>query len=305
MILILGDYEDPHAVHMQTALRQRGADCEILDSRWFPRDLSIWYDPVNEQGEFLLPNDTLISFDDVRSVYWRSYHEVFPPELPDEQQSYIAANDSRSLFESILIRLPARWVNGWQAFQSHQTKPAQLAEVARLQIPVPATVLTNEPEEVIRFVKQHGRAIFKPVQGGAHTRRLTREQLTEQALAHLALAPITLQAEVPGTNIRAFVIGEQVLACEIETRKIDFRDDPDPIITEHLLPDFMQTQCRKIANTLHLCWSGIDFRLNEQGEYVFLEANPSPMFLGFEEAAGLPLTQALADLLLHGPRQAA
>jgi hypothetical protein len=32
--------------------------------------------------------------------------------------------------------------------------------------------------------------------------------------------------------------------------------------------------------------------------YVFLEANPSPMFLRFEEDSGLPLTESLASLLL-------
>jgi hypothetical protein len=31
---------------------------------------------------------------------------------------------------------------------------------------------------------------------------------------------------------------------------------------------------------------------------VFLEANPSPMFLGFERRSGLPLTEALGELLL-------
>ena len=38
--------------------------------------------------------------------------------------------------------------------------------------------------------------------------------------------------------------------------------------------------------------------LTADGQYVFLEANPSPMFLGFEAQTGLPLTAALADLLL-------
>jgi len=31
---------------------------------------------------------------------------------------------------------------------------------------------------------------------------------------------------------------------------------------------------------------------------VFLEANPSPMFLGFEERTGLPLTESLTELLV-------
>ena len=47
-----------------------------------------------------------------------------------------------------------------------------------------------------------------------------------------------------------------------------------------------------------LVWTGIDFRLTPDGRYVFLEANPNPMFLGFEDRCGLPLTDALANLLL-------
>jgi D-alanine-D-alanine ligase-like ATP-grasp enzyme len=45
-------------------------------------------------------------------------------------------------------------------------------------------------------------------------------------------------------------------------------------------------------------WTGIDLRLTPEGRYVFLEANPSPMFLGFEQRSGLPLTEILAELLL-------
>jgi D-alanine-D-alanine ligase-like ATP-grasp enzyme len=58
---------------------------------------------------------------------------------------------------------------------------------------------------------------------------------------------------------------------------------------------------RAIARTLGLVWTGIDFRLTPDGVYVFLEANPSPMFMGFEKYAGLPLTDSLAALLLDEP----
>jgi glutathione synthase/RimK-type ligase-like ATP-grasp enzyme len=60
----------------------------------------------------------------------------------------------------------------------------------------------------------------------------------------------------------------------------------------------MIKQCRQIAEALELLWTGIDFRLTPEGHYVFLEANPSPMFLGFEQATGLPLSESLAALLL-------
>ncbi|MCP4377048.1 MAG: RimK-like protein, partial [bacterium] len=49
---------------------------------------------------------------------------------------------------------------------------------------------------------------------------------------------------------------------------------------------------------LDLVWTGIDLRLTEKGEYFFFEANPSPMFLGFQSRCDLPLSESLIDLLV-------
>jgi glutathione synthase/RimK-type ligase-like ATP-grasp enzyme len=230
-------------------------------------------------------------------VYWRCYNSVSRPDLPDAEQAYNGGNDARSLFESLLIHLPARWVNGWRAFQLHQTKPVQLAMVAALAVPVPATTLGNDPEAVRAFAAKHPHCIFKPVQGGAHTRPVTPAHLTNENLKSLAFAPVTLQEEVAGTNIRVFVAGERILACEVKTETLDYRDTADPSIVVHPLPAEVQRQCAAIAKALELLWTGIDFRLTPEGRYVFLEANPSPMFRGFESRCGLPLTESLAALL--------
>lgn len=296
-ILILGGFDDEHACHMHAHLSGRGFDVEMLDSRWFPSSLGITFDPAMRTGALRLPEGRLLRFDEVQSVYWRCYNNVSIPPLDDEGQAFIAGNDARALFESFLIRLPARWVNGWKAFQSHQTKPVQLALAAELGLSVPATILTNDADAVCDFVARYPGSIFKPVQGGAHTQRVTTAHLTSENLENLRYAPVTLQEEVIGTNIRVFVAGRAVLACEVKTDSLDFRDDADPIIMDHSLPEEVGTQARGIARKLHLLWTGIDFRLTPQGRYIFLEANPSPMFLGFEARSGLPLTRALADVL--------
>lgn len=297
-ILILGGSDDDHAVAMRDYLAARGADVELLDSRWFPAALQLRYDPAAGQGSLRLPSGRRIDWHAVRSVYWRVYNNVQAPPLPDQEQAYIASNDARGLFESLLIRLPARWVNGWNGFRLHQTKPVQLAMVAGLGVPVPATILGNDPEAVRAFVAVHPRSIFKPVQGGAHARPVTPAHLTDANLHTLTYAPVTVQEEVPGVNVRVFVAGDRVLACEFQTDALDYRDDPDPKLTPHDLPAAIADQCRTIARTLDLLWTGIDFRRTPAGQYVFLEANPSPMFLGFEARTGLPLTASLGELLM-------
>ncbi|MCA9154848.1 MAG: hypothetical protein KDA59_18795 [Planctomycetales bacterium] len=296
-ILILGDRDDEHAAAVLSRLKASDFDAELWDSRDFPADMTISFDPLSGQGALGLPTGRSLLFEQIQSVYWRTYDGVEVVDLPNPEQTWLAMNDSRSLFESLFLRLPARWVNGWEAYRLHQTKPAQLAMVAEQGIRVPDTRLTNCPAEVHDFVAHHSRVIFKPVQGGAHARRLTEEHVTDEHLRYLQLAPITLQEEIVGTNIRAFVAGERVLACEINTNEVDFRDDEAPELKPHVLSSAMIERCQAIARTLQLLWTGIDFRRTPAGDYVFLEANPSPMFLGFEEATGLPLMDSLVEVL--------
>src|SRR5688572_11644408 len=112
-VLILGADGDEHAAHMLDYLRRRDVDAVILDSRVFPGSLSVTFDPRSGDGVLAFPDGREIAFDQVQSVYWRAYHGVWTPDLPDPAQGFIAYNDARGLFESVLLRVSARWVNGW------------------------------------------------------------------------------------------------------------------------------------------------------------------------------------------------
>src|SRR5262245_57968688 len=243
-VLILGNDRDEHAECMRAYLSTKGAVVEFLDSQRFPAELQIAHDPAAGSGTIRLPSGSTWEFAEIESVYWRSYGGATAAELPDAEQAFIAANDARSLLESLLLCLPARWVNGLAGYRWHQTKPAALARVAALGVAVPATVVTNDPQAVLAFADRHGRCIFKPVQGGAHTQRVTREHLTEQNLASLAVAPVTIQEEVPGVDVRVFVAGPRVLACEIRTEVLDFRKDPRADIVAIDLPGGVAETCR-------------------------------------------------------------
>lgn len=296
-VLILSDAQDEHAQHMLAHLETQGEVVEFLDSREFPHNVQITWSPDARQGTLGFADGRRVPLADIHAVYWRAFGGVSSPPLPDPEQALIAANDSRSLFESLFHVLDARWVNGWEGFHLHQVKPAALARIARLGVAVPATVVTNEAAAVLAFAAAHPQCIFKPVQGGAFTERLEPHHLTEPHLANLIYAPVTIQEEIEGTDIRVFVAGEEIHACEIHAATLDFRDDPSaPMNTVELPPD-VKAMCRRIAEVLHLVWTGIDLRRTPQGRYVCFEANPSPMFLGFAHRTGLPLTEALTRLL--------
>jgi hypothetical protein len=300
-IVILGSLDDEHAAWVADQVAARGRRVVWLDGQEFPGSLRIAMEPG--VGGLLTPGDGSppLAFDEIQSVYWRCYTGNGYSDLPNAEQAELAVNDSRSLLESVLIDLPVRWVNGWNGFQIHQCKPAALAHVRRLDLPasvqIPETLHTNDPTSVAPFVDRVGPCIYKPVQGGAHTRRLNEEHLTDAHLALLQHAPVTIQQEITGTDIRVFVAGERIMACELLTDALDFRDDDDLQINAIELPIEVGKACVQIARSLDLLWTGIDLRRTTPGEYYYFEANPSPMFLGFESRCDLPLTESLVDLL--------
>lgn len=302
MILILGNGEDEHARFVRESLRTRSVRAEFLSSADFPSRVQIAFDPRSGNGRLTLPGGdsfpSVIEFADVTAVYWRRYDGVGDSEaLVDPTQRHIARHDSRSLFETLFCALPCRWVNGLDGFRMHQTKPVMLARAAKLGMRIPRTCIANDPAAVKAFCEEVPHVVFKPVQGGAPTAPLEARHLTDESLSRLAFAPVTLQEEIQGIDVRVFVAGERILACEMHTDALDFRDDPYARIVPIDLPDEVRKQALAVAEALHLVWTGIDFRRTPEGEWVFFEANPSPMFLGFEQRSGLPLSEALLDLL--------
>jgi glutathione synthase/RimK-type ligase-like ATP-grasp enzyme len=299
-ILILGNSEDAHAAHIRNVLTQIGANANYLDTSLFPTQLRMSWQPDTELGYLNLPEGGKFKLQDIHSVFWRHFSDVYLPPLEDAHQELVAYNDSTSVLRTIIKACPARWVNSWEAYQFHKEKPLQLNKVKRQGINIPQTLVSNDPEQVIQFAQTREKIIFKPVYGGAHTQFVTESHLDPKRLnLALSISPVTIQEYIPGTNIRSYVIAESVYSAEIRSQNLDFREDANAELIPVELPELVQQQCIAIAKALMLEWTAIDWRLTHDGKYVFLEANPSPMFLHFEQQTGFPITQKLVNLLMN------
>ena len=298
-ILILGNSSDEHARHIKQALTEADVQVNYFDTRRFPTQWEMSWQPNTEVGSLQLSEQHQIDFQDIKSVYWRSFNGVEIPNLAESYQQMLAFNDSMSALRTILQACPARWVNSWQAYQFHKEKPLQLRQVNQLGVRIPDTLITNNPEQVNSFAQSHSQVIFKPVYGGAHTQILTAAHLeTDRLKLALSISPITIQEYIPGTNIRSYVIGDSVYSAEIRSNSLDFRADNRAELIPLELPAQIKQQCLAITKALYLEWTAIDWRRNPEGEYYFLEANPSPMFIHFEKQTGFPITEKLIELLI-------
>ncbi|MEG3847325.1 hypothetical protein QT971_07890 [Microcoleus sp. herbarium19] len=298
-ILILGDASDAHAAHMKNVLTEAGAAVDYLDTCLFPRQLRLSWRPDTRVGWLTLPSGRLLNLEDIHSVFWRNFSGVGVAPLTDANQQQVAFNDSMSTVRSLVQACPARWINSWRAYQFHKEKPLQLSLAKQMGVAIPETLISNSPEQVREFVGTREKAIFKPVYGGAHTKLVTEAHLEPHRLdLALSISPVTIQEYIPGTNIRSYAIGESVYSAEIRSSALDFREDLEAELIPIDLPASVHKQCLAILKAFMLEWTAIDWRVKPTGEYVFLEANPSPMFVHFERQTGFPITQKLVDLLM-------
>lgn len=292
MIVLMGHEQDPQILAVADALTALDQSFLIFDSSHFPARHKISYRPMDNSMQLQI-DDHYLSLSDIHSLYWRTFSS------PDgKQDNPIALRDSNSLLRSFLHALGDKACNTADAVQLHQEKPRQLAMVAQLNISIPDTYVGNDPLAVHAFCAKHNEVIFKPVTGGDYAQIVCAAHLTDEHLqSSLSQSPVTLQAYVEGTNIRSYVIGEDIFSAEIRSNAKDFRTDEEAELIPITIPAEIAQQALAVCNVLGLHWSGIDWRRTPQGNYVFLEANPSPMFVNFERYTQLPITKHLAQLL--------
>lgn len=307
-MLIVGDPDDPHAAAVARGLAARGVPAEHLDFAEFPASAELSWDPLARRGRLERDHRPPIALEDLRSVYWRTATRTRAAAGLQRDAHAFAEDESRRALECMLRSLPCPVINSPAAVAAHRLKPLQTTQVAALGVPTPATLITSSPAALRAFVAAQPRGVIvKPVGGGAYVRKLVPSDLGRAA--SIRACPMQYQAYIPGEDLRVYVIGERVFAAAVVTsdpEHVDFRTDPTHRSVACTLepPDVLR--CLRLARTLGLAFTGIDFRRTPAGELVFLEANPSPMFLRFAADTGHPLAQALIDLLLTaGAKRAA
>jgi biotin carboxylase len=248
---------------------------------------------------------------------------VAPPEdVRDELMRGYCAAETAHVLDDLWHALPCAWVPGPPAaIRRAEYKFTQLGAAHRAGFEAPDTLTTNDPEAFFAFRADHpGAMIAKPagpsmlrqpgqpnagyMKASGYTALVSRGDLGYASA--LRRAPVTFQPYVEKrSEIRATVIGDRVLAVEIDSQanhrtRIDWRryDRAHTPYRAHRLPEAIERSCLALARRLGLRYGAIDLILTPEGRYVFLEINPNGQFGWLEESAGLPLHDALCDLLV-------
>jgi ATP-grasp ribosomal peptide maturase len=293
---------DVTADYVIRELNERGVNVFRCDPGDFPATVTMaarsgacWTGRLDAGGRCL-------ALDDVVCAWWRRPNRTEPDARSAEPEW--SAREARAGFHGLMAVLP--WLNRPDDIRRAEHKPLQLAVAAAVGLAPPPTLLTNDPDEVRAFAKEHGPLIYKPLcSGGLSDHRMIYASTVAPDTVDdgVRLTAHLFQPEIPKDHeLRVTLVDGRAFAARIDAASDDARRDwradyTSLSYTAAELPGAVLDKLRAYAQRLRLRFLAADMIVTPAGDHVFLEANPNGQWAWIEDATGLPIAAAIADAL--------
>jgi glutathione synthase/RimK-type ligase-like ATP-grasp enzyme len=239
-----------------------------------------------------------------------------------EQMRRAAIGESQVTLRGMLASLRAFRVDTTVHIRHAENKQLQLQVARALGLDTPQTLITNDPRAVREFAKScetglitkmlSSFAIYEDGQEKVvFTNPVTLEDLED--LSGLRYSPMTFQEMVPKSlELRVTIVGTSIFSASIDSQSSeraahDWRRDGVGLIEDwknYQLPANVEERLLKLMDYFGLNYGAIDIIVTPDGRHVFLEVNPVGEFFWLERTPRLPISKALADVLLgRAPRR--
>jgi len=248
---------------------------------------------------------------EVQRVWWRRPRGFRPdPDLTRQEDLNFIHSESHATVDGLWKSLDAEWINDPVLDELASRKVWQLKVATRLGLRTPQTLITNDPVAARAFVEgqRPNGTIYKAFTATEEEWRETRllKPEEEEGLDQVSYAPVIFQEHIKAdVDLRITVIGDEIFPAAIHSGSTDYKVDFRMTIHQakveaHVLPDDVDSKLRALMKELGLVYGAVDFRLTPEGEYVFLEVNPSGQWLFMEDRTQQPITDAFVARLSEG-----
>ncbi|MFG2580407.1 ATP-grasp ribosomal peptide maturase [Streptomyces malaysiensis] len=307
-VLVVTNLDDPTTDLVIGELHGRGVPVVRFDSGDFPATLSFAANITSEglTGTLTTPTRTA-DLAAVRSLYYRRPSGFTFPHL-DEQTARFAVTQARYGLGGVLASLPGcLYVNHPHRIGDAEFKPSGLAAAVTAGFTVPPTLLTSTPDAARAFIKAAGGpVIYKPLSAPLYRNddgvsctvkvgEVTADEIDDSVsgTAHLFQERVDKVADV-----RVTVIGDHVFTVRIGSDLLDWRTDYDRLTYTLVEPPLgLTASLYRYLSLFGLVFGAFDFAVDAEGQWWFLECNPSGQWAWLEPETGLPMVAAMADLL--------
>lgn len=314
MILIVTSRDDLTADYVVLELRRRGLAYYRLNTDDLASTCALTWAPMAETpGSIATQGKADLTIESIVSVWYR---RPVSPQVEggcEDDQRYIV-NEWQATLENLWASLQdVFWVSRPSRIREASNKIPQLQLARNIGLRVPATIISNDAASLRAFHDTHdGNVVGKVLHsqtptatGGSYlvyTTRLGQQDLVPQMMG----APLLLQEYVEKAHeIRATVVGDQVFSVAIDSQsnpdaRVDWRHATLHLRHEQVeLPASVNAKLVSIIGHYGLAFGAFDLIQTPGGEIVFLELNPNGQWAWLEQLTGIPIREALIDLLAH------
>ena len=306
MIGLIGQKKDPQVILVKERLEDMGRKARVIDFRPFPKNAPI---TVKDSSIIYEENDLM----DFSVFYLRQLGYLWP--IPQKEMSedewkhyyghymeYLTAErETLSLKHSVIriLDMERTVVNPYDSFIYHRLKFYEDFLFRKKGFNVPDSFATNDLNTV-----EKEKYVYKGLAGGLGT-HMVDDEFFKQHSDIFEQRPGLFQRYIDGKNLRIYVVGNEVVGAGFllqEKKHVDSRIGQTGVEVFEP-PEDIKEIAVKATETLEMKFSGVDFMVTEGGEYYLLEANPSPMFAGYEYMTHHPVSQKLAEFLVSCARR--
>ncbi|KWX05892.1 hypothetical protein TH66_00785 [Carbonactinospora thermoautotrophica] len=308
MILVLSQPFDATTGLVLDELKRRSVPVVLMDVAWFPAQVTLaaHLRDGNWDG-YLRLGGGIVELTEIRAVYYRKPGGHWVSDRLSPQERVIAEREARIGFGGLLFSLEVFWLPHPARVADAEYKPAQLAAARRAGLAVPDTLITNRPDDARAFVERHNwDVVYKTltpvafIRDGSgwhtYTTPVTPRFFDDDAIrftAHLFQRCVHKEYDV-----RLVCVGDRMFAVEIDSPVGDWRRTYDTNkyrVGE--VPDQVAAGMRALLKSFGLNFCAADFAVDHDGLWWFLDLNPNGQWAWLEQATGVPISRAIADLL--------
>lgn len=312
MLLILSSKQDLAADYLLVALHAEGKPAFRINAEDVYQGDLVFAVSAGVVARTIRLGHRSCDLNEVTSVWYR--RALSPPPPPSARMTHadsaFVRGEWRHFLEGMVLDSHVKWVSPIDAVARAEHKLFQLNVASALGFRLPDTMVSNKPEILRDFAASHSAGVIvKPIYHGLYCDGTDRYSIYTQDLepAHLLdtdlprACPTLLQAKIAkGADLRITVIGSEFFGVEILPRgapTTDWRASPEDVDYRVLsVPKDIQEKCGAMLGVLGLRFGAFDFVRTPDGEWFFLEVNPTGEWAWLEDRLGLPLRNAFIRL---------
>ncbi|WP_440058930.1 ATP-grasp domain-containing protein [Thermogladius sp. 4427co] len=199
-------------------------------------------------------------------------------------------------------------VNNPAASVIARDKWRSLLALASAGLPVPDTMVTENPFTAMRFTKRVGKSVVKPIMGslGLGSTIVGDPDLAFQVTKGLTSMGIPSYYQVfldkPGFDLRIFVVGDSVVAAMKRVIEVGWKTNiaqgaVGVRVSESEYPEAFEAAV-KAVKVLGLDYGGVDIAYDKgSGRFFILEVNAFPQWHGLKQATGVDPSKFIIRLV--------